>query len=416
MMHFVALVAIAATVGGAPAGDRIDRVERWVADVARHRPGELDPPAVEVASWSNAELQTLWTDLYVLAELVHRPNANYFTLFTPNRVRKEPLRYTTEEFNHLRRIAEQARTMMGPDPTLRRGALLHGDIAMNVTATPEAFRELKSLAPQRVTVHIGDGQALDVGATAIHWETARLLVDRTPRDAFARAWYRATSAWMQQRADHDMDHIDHAAQLYPDDPDLLFLDGCMHEILAMPVIQSSVQSMRLPIGFSINVASAHAELKLAENALRRAVNRTPNVSEWHLHYGRVLDLLGEHEAAIGELSHATGALGDDDLEYTASLFVGAAHEGAGHFDAARTAYKLAAAQAPAAQTPVLALMELARRRGDRGAALEALARLSTMTDSLDRDDPWWSYSVSHVRNADRLLEALWQPFRTGAPR
>jgi tetratricopeptide (TPR) repeat protein len=375
----------------------------------------MDAPAVEVASWSNTELQTLWTDLYVLAELVHRPNANYFTLFTPNRARKEPLRYTTDEFNHLKRIAMQARTIMGPDPTLRRGAMLHADIAMNVAASPETFRAFNSLAPQRVTVYIGDGQALDIGSTAIHWETARMLVDRTPHDAFARAWYRATAAWMQQVADHDMDHIDHAAQLFPDDPYLLFLDGCMHEILAMPDIQSSVQSMRLPIGFSVSVGSARAELKLAENALRRAVNRSPDVPEWRLHYGRVLDLLGDHDAALGELSHAIGALGADDLEYVASLFVGAAHEAAGRLEAARAAYESAAAQAPAAQSPVLALMELARRRGDRGAALQALQRLSAMADSFDGDDPWWSYSVSHVRNAGELLDALWQPFRAGAP-
>jgi tetratricopeptide (TPR) repeat protein len=414
MMHLLVLAVVVAASVGAPASERAERARRWMEDVIRHQPGTMDAAAVEVASWSNADLQTLWVDLTTIGELLYRPKLPYFAI-VDRRLSRKPVNYTPAEVEQLKGIATRGREIFGPDGTLRRGALLHADIGMNVRLATEEIRPQKTIAPERVTVHIGDGQALDVGSTAIHWETARTLVDRAPHDTFARDWYRATSAWMELHGDHDVDHIDHAVQLFPDDPDLLFLDGCMHEGLASPQIQTSIQSMKLPAGFSMNVGSARSELKLAENALRRAVNFRLSVPDWHLHYGRVLDLLGEHDAAIRELSEASGALDDDDLEYVGVLFVGAAQEAAGHLDAARAAYESAAGQAPAAQSPVLALMELARRRGDRGAALQELRRLSAMADSDDRDDPWWNYWVSHVRNAGDLLKALWQPFRAEAP-
>jgi tetratricopeptide (TPR) repeat protein len=390
---------------------RVDRIEYWVGAAQRHQPGTIDAAAVVVGGWSGHDLQTLWTDLYVLAELVHRSNANYFTLYSPNRVRRERIQYTTDEFKRLKAIADHARETMGADGTLRRGALLHTDIAMHGAAdTPDAIESLNRQGPQRITVHIGDGRALDVGVAKVHWETARMLVDRGPRDTFARDWYRATAAWMQRIQDFDLEHVDHAVQQFPDDPGLLFLDGCMHEILASAEIQTSVQSMRLPSGVSMNVGSSRAELKIAENALRRAVVLNPDEPEWILHHGRVLDLLGEHETAAAELTRASAAIDDEELAYVATLFRGAAQEAAGRLDDARVSYAAAAERFPAAQSPIVALMQLARRRGDRAAALEELARLSRINDD-DAGDPWWSYSESHVRNTAVLFEALWKPFR-----
>jgi len=294
--------------------DRIERVGRWVDVALHHEPGTWDDPAAEVGSWSNSDLQVLWIDLSTLAELLHRPTATYFAIFNPNHTKKEPIRYTPEEFRRLKTIAEFARRSSDADTPLRRGALLHTDIAMNRAQDLQPLGRPRESVPQRMTVHIGDGQPLDMGATAIHSDTARMLIERTPRDNFARAWYRATSSWMQQHEDHDMDHVDRALKLFPSDPDILFLYGCMHEVLASAKIQSLVQALRLPSGFQMNFGTARAELRLAENALRQAAARKPDWAEARLHYGRVLDLLGDHRAAIVEFSHAAGSLDDEELE------------------------------------------------------------------------------------------------------
>lgn len=398
----------AAAQAAAQPWDHISRIDRWVEAALHHQPGSLDDDAVAVASWSNAELQTLWVDLNVLGDLLRDPKATRITIKAADGKMRQ-VRVTPNELTRLRDIARRVHDAMPTDDVLRRGALLHTDIAMNVHDVHEPIGTPNPYAPERITVQVGDGQALDMGSRAIHWDTARMLVDRTPRDDFARSWYRATSAWMQDREDHDMDHVAHAVALFPADPDLLFLDGCMHEVLASPSIQASVQAMRLPAGFSMNVGSMRGELKLAENALRQAVARRPEFAEAHLHYGRVVDLLGDHQLAVQELSQAAGALDDDALEYFDDLFTGAAQESLGRYAEAQAEYESAATRQPDAQSPLLALAELARRRGDRAAALAALARLAALRGG-ERDDAWWWYSNSQARNAGDMLEALWRPF------
>lgn len=410
MKPLLALILWATAIqAAAPPWDHISRLDRWVSATLHHQPGSLDDDAVTVATWSNGELQTLWIDLTVFVDLLHDSSAARFTIKRADgRTRQIPV--TPNELNRLRDIAARARAEASADDVLRRGALLHADIAMYVRDVHEPIGSPSPYAPERITVQVGDGQALDMGSRAIHWDTARMLIDRTPHDDFARAWYRATSAWMQDRQDHDMDHIDHAAARFPADPDLLFLDGCMHELLASASIQASVQAMHLPYGFSMNVGSARAELKQAENALRRAVARRPDFPEAHLHYGRVVDLLGDHQLAVQELSQAAGALHDEVLEYVTDLFTGAAQESLGRFAEAQAAYESAARRDPESQSPLLALAQLARRRGDRAAALDALKRLTALPDPAGRDDAWWSYSYLQARNAGDLLEALWRPF------
>src|SRR5581483_7369577 len=351
-MPFLAVLLVAAwtAIGQAPAEpwDHVSRVDRWLTAVLRHQPGSFDADAVAVASWSNPELQELWIDLTVVVELIRNPKTVRFTVNPVGGGRPRDLRVSPNDLVRFRAIAQRARAAGDPDDVLRRGALLHADIAMTMRDVHEAIGTPNAYAPERITVQVGDGRPLDIGSSTIHWDTARMLVDRTPRDDFARAWYRATSAWMQDRADHDTDHADHAVALFPDDPDLLFLDGCLHEVLASAAIQASVQAMRLPSGFSMNVGSTRAELKLAENALRQAVARRAEFAEAHLHYGRVVDELGDHQLAVAELSRAAGALPDTRLEYVADLFLGAAQASIGHDAEAQAAYESAAARDPGA--------------------------------------------------------------------
>ena len=78
----------------------------------------------------------------------------------------------------------------------------------------------------------------------------------------------------------------------------------------------------------------------------------------------------------------------------------------------RIAYEQASRLFPMAQSPLLALSQLARRYGDRNGALRAIERLFALPgEERDaHDDPWWWYYVAQARDAEDLLEAMWQPY------
>ena len=77
------------------------------------------------------------------------------------------------------------------------------------------------------------------------------------------------------------------------------------------------------------------------------------------------------------------------------------------------AFEQAAALRPAAQSPLLALSQLAYSQGDSGAAAAWLARVAELP-ALDLDDPWWIYNVtagrffapSHQEIAEDLLKEM----------
>ena len=71
---------------------------------------------------------------------------------------------------------------------------------------------------------------------------------------------------------------------------------------------------------------------------------------------------------------------------------------------ARTAFERAGTLFARAQSPLLALSLLARARGDRAGALEALDRLTRLPSRADiADDPWWSFLRSPGRHAAEWL-------------
>jgi tetratricopeptide (TPR) repeat protein len=442
---------------------RIDRLERWLKAVARHRPGKADPESFDVGSWSQPDLQALWIDVDVLVKMMRNPGSLRFTMRmtgqrTPQDLQRTPqdIPYTTAQLRRLRALAcavvgvvadphclennaatsldEELRRVSalaaaarfrgdGDNYILRRGALLHADVGMLVVSTPVepvTTRTYPPLGPQRFKMEISDGQQIDFGQAAVHWEIARLLLDYVMaggaggpapgRDGMVRRWYRATAAWMQSVEDHDTVHLDHAREIFPTDPDMLFLSGAQHETYASSHIQSAVHSAVLPFGVSFALGSERAELRQAEGFFRRALEIKPDHGEARLRLGRVLGILGRHVDAARELRQALASVDDDLLRYYGELFVGAEEESLGQYDAAFDAYHRAAALYPTAQSPWLALSQLARRRGDRAAALRALQHVFDLPAEPDGDDPWWTYYVAQARNTDQLLEDLRRPF------
>jgi tetratricopeptide (TPR) repeat protein len=230
-----------------------------------------------------------------------------------------------------------------------------------------------------------------------------------------RLWYLATAAWMQHSEHLNRVHLDRAREIFPRDADILFLLGCLHETFADAQVQATMQSAVLPTGIVMDTEDERAELRQAEEALRRAVETRPDFPEAHLRLGRVLALRGRYAEGVAQLREALAPLseaGNDPLRYYGELFLGAAEELLSHFDEANAAYTRAAALFPKAQSPLLGLSELARRRGDRRTALAVMQQVFDLPrEEQDRLDPWWTYHVYQARNADERLDALWKPFR-----
>jgi tetratricopeptide (TPR) repeat protein len=435
-------------------GDRLDRAALWLKAILRHEPGETDDAARLVASWPTRAVRTLWIDASAIVQLARDPRRSGITVrmegrgpsairYTPNELHRLrvlgcaaggivlnqvclDLRAPTEldpELLQLSEAVDAAKTAGDDNFVLRRGALLHTDIAMFL---PHATEGLVSAAaaggPQRIRIQTTDGMQMDLGQVPPHWELARELLDRvrpagaamaTPAlDPMVRLWYRATAAWMQAREQHDTVHLDRAREIFPNDADILFLSACQHEVYAGAPIQTVVREAYVPTGVKADVASERSELHQAETLFRKALAANASIAEAHLRLGRVLSLLDRNADAIVELRAALAATRDDVLGYFASLFLGAALEATRDFDAARDAYIDASRRFPAAQSPHIALSALARRRGDRGGALRDMQQLFARPDrNPETDDPWWEYYVVQARNADALLDDLRRPFR-----
>jgi tetratricopeptide (TPR) repeat protein len=437
---------------------RVERLERWLKLAARHTPGEDDEELGEIAGWPNPQLKALWLDTNALVQVMRRVGKLSPTLYVRPAEQKASvqMRYSKAQFHRLEVLACAAGGLLfeaecmalraeneldgelrqlaalvrasndrgDRNYIVRRGALLHADVPVLAPLAMAAAPESRtSIGPNRFRMEISDGREVDLSQSAVHWEIARMLLDLVvPRgsdrpapggDAMVRAWYCATVAWMQLREDHDKLHLDHARELFPADPTLLMLSGFQRETFAGLPVQTAVQSAVLPTGVTLDVGSERAELREAESFFQRALELSPDHAEGRMHHGRVLALLGRHAEAVVELRRAAPALSDPDLEYFARLFLGAEEETIGNRDAARTAYERAASLAPMAQSPLLALSQLARRSGDRPGALRAIDRLFALSgaERSQNDDPWWWYYVSQARDADDRLAAVHEPFR-----
>ena len=394
----------------------IDRVHDWLEAIGDHTPGEYDAALATIASWRRGDLQTLWINTTVLIVMMDDLRSQGFSLSVGGLTfgKQNANRFTIKPDG-------QPEVEIQYRPVQLRRLKLYACAAVGTTFCPESLKfaepplGLERLS-QQMRLNILDGAAVDDVEIPIHWIMGRLLQDdvipagsKKPapgRDAEVRDWYRATAAWMQDRESHDTTHLDRARELFPRDAGILFLSGCQREAFAAPRIHAALGAAVVPPGFGFDIGSDRGELRRAEEYFRRALDVDPGMAEGHLHLARVLLARKEYKDAVDHLRRAS-PLGDDQLEYYQSLFLGAAEAGLAHDEAARTAYRRAAALRPEAQSPLIALSELATRRGDRLAALRELQRVFALPPyAPERDDPWWDYFTSHVRNAEALVERL----------
>jgi tetratricopeptide (TPR) repeat protein len=417
----------------ARSASRIDRLEAWLSAVEGHTPGTADGPASIVRSWAPAQLVELATDVAVTNALIGDPDHPVLWLVDPVRPgRPQRAPYTLDDERRLRGLARDAADRCRRDPLpkvdtdprrnaqrcvnrlLKRGAVLHTDAAIlfgDGTARPDAVPDAR-----RWRVRFTDGRPLGTEGNAGHMELVQALLDNVApnpaADPTVRLWYIATSAYGQYHERHTR-HEDRAVRIFPEDADVQFLAGSLHETFASPRIQSLARSIRLPAGAAHGIGSEQAELRQAEERFRRALERQPAFTEARIRLGRVLHLRGRYEQAARELEQAVTALSSgrsmaaDDglLAYYAEMFLGAAAESLGRREMARSSYTRAAALYPGAPSPRLALSRLALSRNDRAAALRALREALQPGDE-DRDDPLWRYHVVQGRDADAWLARL----------
>jgi tetratricopeptide (TPR) repeat protein len=334
-----------------------DRFQTWLEAVDAHKPGDFGKGAIEVSTWPGAELEA-----------------------------------TVAEARH------HARTLAKTEPEranqiLLRGASLHADIGRLI---PEDT--VRRSPTQKTAYIVRDGRWLGVRYISMHWQLGRALLDGvTPEPATnpaVREWYLETSADLLQlrQIAAAVEHYARARQLFPSDPTILHASGVLHERFGSSAMQAAAESIAESNRTSAAVSTARAELVKAERFFRDSLAQRPEHVETRLRRGRVLDDLGRHEEAAAELRRAMADGASGSLLYLAELFLGRAEEASGHYDAARTAFEHASALYPNAQSPRLALSQIARRAGDRRAAqreLQVIAKLPD--DERRREDPWWFY-------------------------
>jgi tetratricopeptide (TPR) repeat protein len=397
----------------------IDRLENWLDAIDRHKPGEADASFDEIRPWGPQEFDELLIDLNALLILMRNDRETMFFRASIGGRPPTAIFYTQPQLERLRGRARNENIRNDGNRILKRGALLHTDIAALSPFKTKSPAERPPVRSQRIMIYFDDGRRLGFEGASEHWRVARLLLDRvTPstsrnnkpdptRDAMVQSWYRVTTAYQELTQQYEPGHLERALELFPGDAELHFFNGCRHETFASRRIQSVFHSASLPRGVTFGIGSERAELRQAEASFRRALENGPNLTEARIRLGHVLALVGRHSDAADELQKALLATDDQLLLYYGHLLLGGELDALGDRKRARDAYERAALLFPRAQSPRLALSQVANRSGDRRAALDAIRPvLGPPADEFDRADPWWTYHVAQGRSAEVQLAKL----------
>jgi hypothetical protein len=315
----------------------------WLSAVDRHVPGQLDRPTALVAPWSRADLDA------VLAEL-------------------QPI---VDGRAPLRLVGWASREDAGR--TLKRGALLHADIA----AMHRSVDGYSLPSDGRSFVLVNDGQKVGARGGTVHWSFARRLLDLLPPDEDVLLWYRATAAFLQSWDEYSElePHLKRARELFPRDAALLLYEGALHETYAEPRIQDLFEIPPPRYGRALTKLIGDAK------------------GEWQQAADRF-----EKRRCLGEPLSPL-------MDYYASLLLGREEQTLGRREAAREAWARAVALYPGAQSPRLGLSQLARDEGDRASALGALELLNRPRGI--EVDPWRTYSRgAHATGVDELFAEM----------
>jgi tetratricopeptide (TPR) repeat protein len=383
------------------------RLQIWLSAVEQHQPGTADDAARLFASVGTAALTRFSADLVSLGDLLARAQARSAGSDPRSEITFGDRQFTIAEVQQLLGLSEQE--AKGGDLTriLRRGMLLHTDIA--VLVPPD---ERPRIGRPEVSV-LRDGRQDSVAYSQnAHWAFARTLADALrpdpARDATVRQWYRASSAYLQGRGDLAAAdaQLERARKLFPDDAEIWFSSGCVREALASPVVHQAVESIAPPPGRQpVAVESPKSHLEAAATCFRRALQLDSGLAEARVRLAHAAALLDDHEEAVRQLRQGV-TVADPYVAYFGSMMLGDEEERLNRRDEARAWYERAAKLYPGAQSPLLALSHLALRFGDREGALAAAQSIGRLpADAPERFDPWGVYYVAAGRRGEAMLGA-----------
>lgn len=405
---------LALTLAASAEDPRITKLREWIAAVDAHRLGEADEPLKRVASWNFDELDRNVKAIDVLI------NPSSKRTVSRNAFVQSPIQ------GQLEKLSKDLRARPDIDTFRKRAALFHTDAALLFPAPvivgnlPPASAGRRSYDTRRVDVMSSDGHIERYQVSSPHWDYARLLLRSLPstpqRDPIVARWYRAIgSEFILHRKFADaVDHFQSANDVVPDDPDVLYGQACLQEILGAPRIQDYVRIARQTGTNIIGIATPATHFKRAETMLRKALAAKPDFPEAHLRLGRVLAELGSHDEALAQLQQVIDRTGANTaLTYYAHLFAGDARLALNHVDDARESYQHALDLFPSAQAAHLGLGAAMRLMGDRQAALAAVLETTTVPpDTRDQShEPWWNYYDGDEADVVALLEELRAPLR-----
>ncbi len=392
-------------------------LSQWVRSVDRHEPARADVEAATIAVWSRNDLRTTTQTLRRLRDALQRT------------VRADDARKDRPDLSTRSGSALQARTLLGLtedeaqrgdiNRLLKRGAMLHADIAM--LAQEGLVRAAgPGTPPSRGPIQVSDGRAGGPDNADRHWEMARALLElvapEPARDEWVHRWYRAAAVRMRRdRLLASSDPLlERARQLFPKDAAFPFYGGCLHETQASPAIQAAYETTAPSQGSRSAPWLSGPHWNQAARLFTEALALQPAWPEARLRLGRVLGLLGRHTEAAAALRRALGETDDQPLVYWGSLFLGAEEQALGRDAEARASFERARALRPGAQSPRLALSQLARRAGDRSQALAELRAVLTLpSDEVSRYDPLWDYYIARGSEANILFAELRRELAAG---
>jgi len=372
------------------------KLKEWREAAVNHDPGKADPAATAIGGWRQEDLEIVIDFITKLASQS-----------------KGSLKRTIEKTPVRSRLGLTGQEVQKGDLNriLKQGALLHTDIALLKLETGN-FNNLSELLGAFIDGH------LILQPKRVHWEFARRLINSIApspsKDPEAKQWYIATTAYMQslRHLSYARENIEAALEIFPSDERILLYAGALHETWASP----ANQNIQLPPNSQVIYESKKKELEQAQKLYRKAIAVNPDLAEAHLRLGRVQGLLGIHPQAIVALHRAVALSRDPQLSYYASLYLGYAFEMISRPDDARDQYERAAMLYPFAQSPLLALSQLARSQDDTEDALRILQRVFSLPiEDPGVKDPLWIYDLSHVRDTSALIDEMHRMFG-GLPR
>ena len=399
-------------------------LSRWVRSVDRHEPARADVEAATIAVWSRNDLRTTIETLRSLRDALQRAAR-------ADDARKDRPDIRTRSGRRL--SALQAQTLLGLtddeaqrgdiNRLLKRGAMLHADIAM-----------LAQEGLIRATEPDGAGDAAQRAGLS-RFPTAGQVAPTMPTGTgrwpapFSRSSRRsppamsgstagigprprecvATACWRRRiRCSNGPDGCSRRTLPFRSTA------GAFTRLKRLPPSRRCTRRPRRLSAAATASWLSGPHWSQAARLFTEALALQPAWPEARLRLGRVLGLLGRHNEAAAALRRALDETDDLPLVYWGSLFLGAEEQSLGRDAEARASFERARALRPGAQAPRLALSQLARRAGDRSQALAELRAVLTLpSDEVSRYDPLWDYYISRGSEANILFAELRRQLGTG---